>query len=53
MVVKPIRLRSSLYLLVPFEVAKVTEITEGVEFMLRLVHGNKTVLKFEKTRSGK
>jgi len=51
MVIKPIRLRSSLYLLVPYEVAKVTEITEDTEFALRLVHGNKTVLKYERTKN--
>jgi len=43
-VVKPIRLRSSLYLLVPYDVAKVTEITEDTEFMLRLVHGSQTII---------
>ena len=50
MVVKPIRLRNSLYLLVPCEVAKVTEITEDTEFVLRLVHGSRTILKFEKIK---
>lgn len=50
MVIKPIRLRSSLYLLVPYEVAKVTDITENTKFSLKLVHGNHTVLKFEKVK---
>jgi hypothetical protein len=50
MVIKPIRLRSSLYLLVPYEVAQVTEITENTKFVLKLIHGNHTVLRFEKIK---
>ena len=50
LVIKPIRLRNSLYLLIPCQVAKVTEITEDTKFMLKLVHGNQTILKFEKIK---
>jgi len=48
MVIKPIRLRNSLYLLVPCEVAKVTDITENTRFVLQLIHSRQTILKFEK-----
>jgi len=50
MVVKPIRLRNSLYLLVPCEVAKVTDITEDTMFALRLIHDKQTVLKYEEIK---
>jgi hypothetical protein len=50
MIVKPICLRNSLYLLIPFEVAKVTGITKDTKFVLKLVHGNQTILKFEKVK---
>ena len=49
-VVKPIRLRNSLYLLIPCEVAMVTGITESTRFALQLIHGKQTVLKFEKIK---
>lgn len=49
LVVKPIRLGKSLYLLVPSQIAKVTEINENSSFILRLVHGKRTILEYEIT----
>lgn len=49
LVVKPIRLGKSLYLLVPSQIAKVTEITENSRFVLKLVHGKRTILEYQAT----
>ena len=45
---KPIRLRTSLYLLIPMEVAKLIGVTDKTKFVLTLKHGDKCVLMYHK-----
>ena len=45
---KPIRLRKSLYLLIPMEVAKLIGVTDKTKFVLTLKHGSKYVLMYHK-----
>jgi hypothetical protein len=45
---KPIRLRNSLYLLIPMEVAKLTGIAQDTKFILTLKHGDECVLMYKK-----
>lgn len=45
---KPIRLRNSLYLLIPMEVAKLIGVTKGARFILTLDVGEKSVLIYKK-----
>jgi hypothetical protein len=45
---KPIRLRKSLYLLIPMEVAKLIGVTDKTKFVLTLKHGDEYVLMYHK-----
>ena len=45
---KPIRLRKSLYLLIPMEVAKLIGVTDKAKFVLTLKHGGEYVLMYHK-----
>lgn len=45
---KPIRLRKSLYLLIPMEVAKLIGVTDKTKFVLSLKHGDEYVLMYHK-----
>lgn len=45
---KPIRLRNSLYLLIPMEVAKLIGIAQDTRFILTLKHGDECVLMYKK-----
>lgn len=45
---KPIRLRKSLYLLIPMEVAKLIDVTDKTEFKLMLEHGREYKLIYNK-----
>jgi len=45
---KPIRLRKSLYLLIPMEVAKLIGVTDKAKFVLTLKHGDECVLMYHK-----
>ena len=45
---KPIRLRKSLYLLIPMEVAKLIGVTDKTKFVLTLEHGDEYVLMYHK-----
>jgi len=45
---KPIRLRKSLYLLIPMEVAKLIGVTDKTKFVLTLEHGGEYVLMYHK-----
>jgi len=45
---KPIRLRNSLYLLIPMEVAKLIGIAQGTRFILTLKHGDECILIYKK-----
>ena len=44
----PIRLRNSLYLLIPIEVAKLLDIAKETEFYLNIKHNKDTVLIYSK-----
>lgn len=44
----PIRLRNSLYLLIPIEVAKLLAITKETDFYLNIKHDKNTVLTYRK-----
>ena len=46
--VKPIRLRKSLYLLIPMEVAKLIGVTDKSRIVLTLKHGDECVLMYHK-----
>jgi hypothetical protein len=46
--IKPIRLRKSLYLLIPMEVAKLIDVTDKTEFKLMLEHGKHYKLIYHK-----
>ncbi|MFQ6094622.1 MAG: hypothetical protein ACE5NN_00625 [Candidatus Bathyarchaeia archaeon] len=46
--VKPIRLRNSLYLLIPMEVAKLIGVTKDTRFILTLDADEKSVLSYTK-----
>lgn len=48
---KPIRLRKSLYLLVPMEVAKIIGVNEKTKFMLTLRSSEETVLVYHKVEA--
>lgn len=48
---KPIRLRKSLYLLIPMEVAKLIGVTDKTKFILTLKHGNEHVLTYNKVET--
>lgn len=48
---KPIRLRKSLYLLVPMEVAKIIGVNEKTKFMLTLRSSEETVLVYNKVEA--
>lgn len=45
---KHIRLRKSLYLLIPMEVAKLIGVTDKTKFVLTLEHGGEYVLMYHK-----
>lgn len=45
---KPIRLRKSLYLLIPMEVAKLTGVIDKTEFVLTLNHDDEYVFMYRK-----
>lgn len=45
---KPIRLRKSLYLLIPMEVAKLIGVTDKTKFVLALKQGDEYVLMYHK-----
>lgn len=45
---KPIRLRKSLYLLIPMEVAKLIGVTDKTKFVLTLKHGDEYSLMYHK-----
>jgi len=46
---KPIRLRNSLYLLIPMEVAKLFGITKDTKFILTLEPSEECILVYKKT----
>lgn len=48
---KPIRLRKSLYLLIPMEVAKLIGVTDKTKFVLTLKHGDEYVLVYHKVEA--
>jgi hypothetical protein len=48
---KPIRLRKSLYLLIPMEVAKLIGVSDKTRFVLTLKHGNEVVLMYHKVKN--
>ena len=48
---KPIRLRKSLYLLIPMEVAKLIGVTDKAKFVLTLKHGDEYVLMYRKVEA--
>lgn len=48
---KPIRLRKSLYLLIPMEVAKLIGVTDKTKFVLALKHGDEYVLMYHKVET--
>ena len=48
---KPIRLRKSLYLLIPMEVAKLIGVTDKTRFVLTLEHGDEYVLMYHKVEA--
>jgi len=48
---KPIRLRKSLYLLIPMEVAKLIGVTDKTKFVLTLKHGDEYVLMYHKVEN--
>lgn len=48
---KPIRLRNSLYLLIPMEVAKLIGATRDTRFLLTLRHGDESILMYMKTET--
>ena len=48
---KPIRLRRSLYILIPSEVAKLTGLTNETKLILTLKHGNECVLLYQKVET--
>ena len=48
---KPIRLRKSLYLLIPMEVAKLIGVTDKAKFVLTLKHGDEYVLMYHKAEA--
>lgn len=45
---KPIRLRKSLYLLIPMNIAKLIGVSDKSKFMLTLDHDDKYVLNYQK-----
>jgi len=45
---EPIRLRKSLYLLIPMEVVKLIGVTDKAKFVLTLKHGDEYVLMYHK-----
>ncbi len=45
---KPIRLRKSLYLLIPMNVAKLIDVTDKTKFVLTLMHDSKITLLYHK-----
>jgi len=47
---KPIRLRKSLYLLIPMEVAKLIGVTDKTKFVLTLKHGDEYGLMYHKVK---
>jgi len=49
-VLRPIRIRNSLYLLIPMEVAKLTGVTKDTHFKLTVKQGKSTFLSFEKVK---
>ncbi|MCW3984853.1 MAG: hypothetical protein NWE91_00330 [Candidatus Bathyarchaeota archaeon] len=48
---KPIRLRKSLYLLIPMEIAKLIGVTDKTKFVLTLKHGDEYVLMYHKAEA--
>jgi hypothetical protein len=49
----PIRLRNSLYLLIPIELTKILDITKETEFCLNIKHDKNTVLIYNKIENSK
>ncbi len=49
--VKPIRLRKSLYLQTPMEVAKLIGVTDKTKLVLTLKHGDEYVLMYHKVEA--
>jgi len=45
---RPIRLRNSLYLLIPMEVAKLIGVARDTRFILTLKHGDECILMYKK-----
>ena len=48
---KPIRLRRSLYLLIPMDIAKLIGVVDKTKFVLTLEHGNESVLTYHKVET--
>ena len=48
---KPIRLRKSLYLLIPMELAKLIGVTDKTKFLLTLKQSDEYVLMYHKTET--
>ena len=49
----PIKLRNSLYLLIPIELTKILDITKETEFYLNIKHNESTVLIYSKIENTK
>lgn len=49
----PIKLRNSLYLLIPIELTKLFDITKETEFCLNIKHDKNTVLIYNKMENSK
>lgn len=46
----PIKLRNSLYLLIPIELTKILDITKETEFYLSIKHDKNTILIYSKVK---
>jgi hypothetical protein len=49
----PIKLRNSLYLLIPMELTKILDITKETEFYLNIKHDRNTILIYNKVEDSK
>jgi len=51
--IKPIRIRKSLYILIPMSLAKLMDVTKDTRFLLNIEHSEeKTALIYTKVREG-
>ena len=50
---KPIRLRKSLYLLIPMEIAKLIGVTDKTKFVLTLKQSDEYVLMYHKVKASR